>query len=144
MGVSPSEILLIKNNRKMSTLVLKVNNEIYQRTERDEFGTVRQAIKEFANANSFKGAKCVPVNATNLGTEGKQILLVIKEVDDKKRPEDLAVSDTIHVGREISDMIRSGEIAFSSLLEFPIINQYTCIEMKHVRIIKVGKNVFTR
>lgn len=105
----------------MSTLVLKVNNEVYQREERTEFGTVKQAIENFAKENKFAGAKMIPVNATNLGSAGKQMLLVIKEVDASKKPSELASSDTIHVGREISDMVRSGEIAFSALLDFPII-----------------------
>lgn len=105
----------------MSKLKLSVNTEVFQRTDREEYGTVREALKDFAADNSLKNAKCVPVNATNLSTLGKQVLLVMKEVNPQKKEHNLKVSDTIHVGREISDMIREGEIAFTALLDFPII-----------------------
>lgn len=105
----------------MSKLKLSVNTEVFQRTDREEYGTVREAIENFTKDNDLKASKCVPVNATNLSTAGKQVLLVIKEVNAQKKEHNLKVSDTIHVGREISDMIREGEIAFTALLDFPIV-----------------------
>jgi hypothetical protein len=106
----------------MSKLVLSVNTEKFVREEREEYGTVREAIAEFATTNKLKGAKMIPVNAKNLGTEGKQILLVITEVNAQKKPANLKVSDTIHVGKELSDEIRSGEQNFSGLLDCPLIH----------------------
>ena len=120
----------------MIKVALPLNTEpAYVRAPREEYGTIREIIAEFITVHGVKDAKCVPVNAKNLATEDKQILLKVIEIHPTKAVRNLKESITIHVGREISNMFRAKEIGFANLLDFPVVHhanlgngaEYPCV-----------------
>lgn len=106
----------------MAKLNLGLQTEQYQRTERDEYGTIRSIVQEFKTEHNVKNAKCVPVNAYNFANKGKQMILQIVEVNDKKKPENLKRSNSFRVGKELSAEVRSGLTKFSQLADMPVIH----------------------
>ena len=101
----------------MAKVKLGLQTEIYQRVERDEYGSIRSLVKEYMKENKVKQAKCVPVNASNLAKKDKQILLAIKDLDGKVMP-----SKVIHVSTELSNEIRAGITPFVAIADFPVIH----------------------
>lgn len=101
----------------MAKLNLGLQTTTYERTERDEYGTIRTLVKEYMSETKSKKANCRPVSARNFTNKDKQILLAIFDEEGNHNP-----SKVIHVSKELSDEIRAGLTTFGTIADFPVIH----------------------
>lgn len=95
----------------------------FVREERTEFGTVREALTNFAKAEKLENVSFQGVNAFNMANFGNQMMIMFTGTTKgtKTKPGEFVQSKPINIGVAISDRIRKGIINMSSILEFPII-----------------------
>lgn len=87
----------------------------YQRTERQEYGTLRSLVKEYQKSAKVAKAVAKPVTAKNFAL-GTHILITINDVTGKELP-----SHPIHINKTLSDEIRSGVTPWAAIADFPVI-----------------------
>lgn len=92
----------------------------YERTERIEYGTLREVTKQTQKIYKWKGSQIAYASAKNLKNEGAPLMLVIAEVDPEKPAIELA-EKTVWVSREVSEMLREGVVKLEACYDLIVI-----------------------
>lgn len=92
----------------------------HTRTERVEYGTLRNVAIEMAKAYEWKGHSVRPGWVKNLKNTGSQLLVKIMEVDASKAS-NLLEHKVVNINREDSDRIREKSVPFGAVLDLIVI-----------------------
>ena len=86
------------------------------------YGTVREVLAQWQADNQVKDAILTPEFKSSLKADGKAMPFVFREVNDRKKPENLLKSERIMLSKQVSDEVRKGKCALSALLDFTIVH----------------------